>query len=518
MKRLLARTPAAFASLFLCGCVATAPRDDAAVERWLSERLPATFQWAATPDARGAIDARVAELTRTPLTPTTAFSVAQLASPEITHHYAQLGIAWADVIESSRLENPGLSLSTQKGGGIRRVTTGITAAIGDLLLLPSRRQWAQGEYERAQQTIASALLNLAADIEDAWYSAAAAEQVAQLREAVAKAAGLGAELASRHRQAGTFSALESSLAQAEAASARIAATTARAEATRRRFTLNAKLGLTGTAAHQWKFALPLGLPVAAEDPPDALLALATDSRLDLAAARREVALLADALRLAKRWRLLGSVEIGVEQERETGSARMTGPTLSLALPLFHQGQAAIARADAQLLLAQAGLATLERQIDNDVRQGIEQVAAIRGIVEEYRKTLLPEREAIVQRQGERQNYMLVSTFELLLAKQQEFDAYQGYIESVRDYWQARTALARAVGTQLPSAAEAAAPMIDIDTIVTPPQPEGGHHHGHGSTPAATPKHEDAVKKSAQPEQSPEHHHHHDHAPAPETTP
>jgi cobalt-zinc-cadmium efflux system outer membrane protein len=46
--------------------------------------------------------------------------------------------------------------------------------------------------------------------------------------------------------------------------------------------------------------------------------------------------------------------------------------------------------------------------------------------------------------------MLEGPFQLLLVKQAEFDAYQGYLEALRDYWVARTELTRAVGTQLPS--------------------------------------------------------------------
>jgi len=41
-------------------------------------------------------------------------------------------------------------------------------------------------------------------------------------------------------------------------------------------------------------------------------------------------------------------------------------------------------------------------------------------------------------------------FELIQAKRQEYDAYQSYLEAIRDYWLARTDLMRAVGARLPS--------------------------------------------------------------------
>ena len=46
--------------------------------------------------------------------------------------------------------------------------------------------------------------------------------------------------------------------------------------------------------------------------------------------------------------------------------------------------------------------------------------------------------------------MLIGAFELLLSRQQEFDAYEAYLDAVRDYWLARNELGRAIGTALPS--------------------------------------------------------------------
>jgi cobalt-zinc-cadmium efflux system outer membrane protein len=45
--------------------------------------------------------------------------------------------------------------------------------------------------------------------------------------------------------------------------------------------------------------------------------------------------------------------------------------------------------------------------------------------------------------------MLIGAFELIRTKREEYDAWQGYLESVRDYWIARTALRAATGGLLP---------------------------------------------------------------------
>ena len=50
---------------------------------------------------------------------------------------------------------------------------------------------------------------------------------------------------------------------------------------------------------------------------------------------------------------------------------------------------------------------------------------------------IPLREQIVARTQEQVNYMLVGVFDLIRAKQDEYDAYQLYLEAIRDYWLAR---------------------------------------------------------------------------------
>lgn len=473
---------AAITLALLSGCASVSRREGADnVERLLQSRLPSAFQWRNDADGSAAIDAREAELLATPLNPDTAFRLAQLRNPEITARYAELGIAQADVVAASRIANPTFSGAAARDDGPHKITLGLSLPLTDLLMLPARRRLAEGEYERAQQLVAAALNNLAADTADAWYAAAGADQVAVMREAVAAAAAASAELAGRFHAAGNLSALQLKLEQAAATQARIAATTARAEAQRARLALNARMGLRGAQAARWTFALPLAAPVASEDALDTVQALARQQRLDLAAARREVELLDQALTLVRRWRLLGTVEIGAERERETDGSVLRGPTLALALPLFDQGQAAIARAQARLEQGRAALARLELDIDNDVSLGVDRVAALRRIAEDYRAALIPQREAVVARQTERLNYMLIGAFELLLARQQEYDAYQGYIDSVRDYWQARVALARAIGTRLPSDAQPPQPVLDLDSVLKPAAADGGHdaHQSHG---------------------------------------
>ncbi|HMM68559.1 MAG TPA: TolC family protein [Dokdonella sp.] len=479
MDNVFLRLPMAVLMTLLASCASVSRREGAEqVQTLLGARVADARVW--NRDATGAdVDARVGQLVAAPLTPASAQQVALLKNPRIAAEYARLGIAQADVVEASRIGNPGFSGSAIKGGGASIITTGLSLPLADLLLLSSKRRFAEGEYVRAQHLIAAELVSLAADVNQAWYEAAGAQQVAAMRDPVSRAASASADLAQRFYEAGNISALEFRLEQASASQARIAATMARAESTRARLALNTRMGLSGEMAAHWQLDVPLAAPVVNEDALETLQSLARENRLDLLAARREVDLLGDALGIAKRWRLIGNIDIGVERERETDGNKLTGPTLSLAIPLFNQGQAAIARAEANQEITRADLARLELQIDNDVRLGRERVAAMRAIAEDYRANLVPQREAIVRHQSERNNYMLIGAFELLLSKQQEFDAYEGYLDAVRDYWLARNDLARAIGTALPSDVSINARVIGVDALLAPPEDAGMGHMHHG---------------------------------------
>jgi cobalt-zinc-cadmium efflux system outer membrane protein len=188
------------------------------------------------------------------------------------------------------------------------------------------------------------------------------------------------------------------------------------------------------------------------------------------------------VRVTRRYRLLGEARLGVETEQETDDTQITGPSLALELPVFNQGHGRVARAEAELQRAEAELGALQTRVSNAIVAAHADVLAAKARAQVYRETLIPQREAIVQRLQEQVNFMLAGQFELLRAKQQEYDAYQGYFEALRDYWQARTELTRHVGTVLPSQARVEAGSIGGEAAGEPePTSEHEQHHDHGET-------------------------------------
>jgi cobalt-zinc-cadmium efflux system outer membrane protein len=85
-----------------------------------------------------------------------------------------------------------------------------------------------------------------------------------------------------------------------------------------------------------------------------LESLAIKNRLDLASVRQEVEVLAQALGITLDWRWIGKADLGISTERDTDVQWVTGPSLTLELPVFNQGQADIARLEARLRQARSG--------------------------------------------------------------------------------------------------------------------------------------------------------------------
>jgi len=464
------------AAIMLSAC-ASLPREQgyADTQALVEARLGVAPQWS----DRGATAAP--EMPTEPLSVDQAIRLAFVHSPAIREAYARIGFSRAELEEARRLSNPTFGYSRLTAGDSTQIGRSLSVGFADLLMLPARKRLAAEDLERVQQSVAAELLELATDVEVAWFEAVSAHQVAAMRAVVADAGEQSATLAQRFYDAGNINRLQLEQEFAAAAQARIEAVRASADGTRSRTALAGLIGLRSSTP--WTVSAQLPEPPKATPTIDALLPLALRERLDLAAAQRSVATREDALGITRRWRWVGAVDIGYEHESEEGE-RQRGPTLDLEVPIFNQGQGAIARAQAELVEARAALDALTLSVHNAAQFGVERLVSSRDIVERYRTALVPRREAVVARTQEQVNFMLMGVFELIAAKQAEYDAYQEYLEAVRDYWIARAELRRAVGGRLPDDEQPLEPTIGVEAILPSAAPPAMDHSMHA--PAGVP--------------------------------
>jgi cobalt-zinc-cadmium efflux system outer membrane protein len=465
------------AALLLAGCASLSrDRGYAETSALLTQRV------GVAPDAASWATPTSPEIPTEPLSAERALALAYVYNPRVRETYARLGLGRAELEDARRIANPTFEFARFKSDedDHPRITRSLSVGFTDLLLLPARKRFAQAELTRLQNEVAAELLELSVEVESAWFDAVGARQVADMREVVAKAAETSAKLAQRFFDAGNITRLQLEQERAAATQARIEATRATADALKARSELAGRVGLPTEGA--WTLERQLPAPPASVVVASDLTPRALDQRLDLLAAKQALAQREDMLGVTRRWRWLGEVEVGFEQEREGEDGVSQGPVLSLELPIFNQGQGATAKAQAEWIQARAELDAMTLRVHNDALLGVQALNVAREVAEQYRTTLIPAREAIVARKQEEVNYMLIGVFELILAKREEYDAYQEYLEAVRDYWVARAALRGVVGGALPDDGSDVTPTIGVEAVL--PSTTAMDHLMHGAAEEA----------------------------------
>jgi len=458
-----------------CASLQTQP-PDSSINTLLQDRGGPSVQWSRINDAT-ADKASIDEWLAAPLDPESAVRIAMLRSPKLQQEYARLGLARAEVLEAVQISNPSISLLRQNvspGDGVQR-TLGFSLPLVDLIIAPSRARLANADFERARFDTAGAVFDVALDVESAWYAFVGAQQVADMRGAVANATQVSAELAERFYSAGNISELQLNQERASASEARIDAGRAKVEAAKKRLALNNLMGLD-SAQSQWTALDRLPLPVMQEDETENLITIAREKNLRLLAARQQVLVMQASYKSTQHWRWFGATGVGYEREKDADGSRLSGPSLNLELPIFNQGQAKLVRAQALLAEAQARLREAELSTENTVRANANAVRAHSEAVGIFRNSLIPQREIVLARSQQEQNFMLIGVFELIQAKAKEYDAYQGYLEAVGDYWQARIELTRSVGERLPSGSAIKQNTPSVKDILTPKDDMQGMDH------------------------------------------
>jgi cobalt-zinc-cadmium efflux system outer membrane protein len=455
----------------LSACAALpAGQDQAAISGLLLDRKAVTV---------GKGDEALAQMMAKPMTLNSAVQMAIVKSPSLGLIYGQLGLDQADVLEAIEIANPRLGLSSLRAGGAKSEAQSLTLPIADLILMPARLKLAQQARTRARYQLASALLDVQLDVEAAWYQAVAAEQAALMRNAVASALQTSADLAERYFNAGNITELDLSHEQAAASQALIAAQQADVSAKAARANLDSLIGLSPTDP-LWALSAALPLPTEHDDKVDELQSLALTHNLSLMAADQDLSIWhqVTATRRATWW--LGDTALGLERERDPEGVRASGPSLDLELPIFNQGQAKTARLNAMRDLAKAQSAQIRLNLSHQIAARADELQRRRQVVALHSDGLIPQRQTIVARSQEQQNYMLLGVFGLIEAKTREYEAYEGYIEAVRDFWLARVELTRLVGSRLPSTPDTLDAGPSASDILEPSgsAPMTQHDHDH----------------------------------------
>jgi outer membrane protein, heavy metal efflux system len=459
------------------GCTSTNPKaafDD--VSQTVAARTGHNVLWMRADAEHAEIDKAVAALLQTNLTAQSTVAIALLNNRSLQADFEEIGISQAELSQASRLRNPqfeGLWRLPDRGPKVVNAEYALAQDFLDLLLLPARKKIAARNLEATKLRIADRVLTLAEEVQAAFYTVQAGQQLTNRLALIVEVNEAAANIAKRQHDAGNITDLELQNQQAAYAQSRL--DLARVQAQRRadREKLNRTLSLWGKQT-AWQVESELPPPPEKEAPIENVEALAVSQRLDLAAARTEVATVQSALKLKKSVRWLPLVDVGVNAEHELDHTWVIGPSLSLEIPVFDQGQPELARLAAEYRRAARNFEALAVNIRSEVREARDAVIAARDVVEYYQKIVLPQRQRILRETLLQYNAMQLGNFVLLSAKEREAVAERETIEALRDYWITRARLERAVGGSFDLTTDSASPK----TLQKTKSADSHEHHKH----------------------------------------
>ncbi len=422
------------------GCASFSPDGGfGSVQQAAKDRLGKDLVIAKSDADQDAIGRRVGELIAKPLMVDDAVQIALLNNRGLQATYQELGITEAEVVQSGRLPNPGISFGRRSRGDEREIERGLHFNLARLLALPLINQVEARRFEQTQGMVAMNVLSIAADTRKAYYRAVGAEEGVRYMRQVKQAAGASAELARRMTAVGNFNKLQQAREQGFYADAALNLARAQQAQTATRERLTRLMGLWGAQA---QFSLPNrlpDLPKAALDQPD-IERVAMAQRLDVQGARLAAEQTAKNLGLTKVTRFVNVLELGWVRNSSNVAPTQSGWEIGIELPLFDWSGARVARAEA--VYAQALHRTAETAINarSEVREAYGNYRSAYDIARHHRDEIVPLRQRIAEENVLRYNGMLIGVFELLADARVQISSVNSAIESLRDFWIAQADL------------------------------------------------------------------------------
>lgn len=491
---------------FLIGCAAVDARRD--YERAGTHIESATGQMLKyEPENEQAPDARVAELLRDGLTSEECIQIALLNNPRMRASFLRIGMARADVEQSGLLTNPtlGISFRFPEAGGLADFELNLAQNIADLWMIPARKRVAERELDRAVLETAREAAGLVADTKIAYFNAVADQRALAIARDNQRLVQDLLTITEARLEAGTVGALDVNLVRGLVLKAEVDVRTAQLDATTARRTLGAAMGLSGATED---LALIDDLPPVLAAPFDVerLLIVASESRLDLKAAREGLAAAQSRVE-AEYAKVFQDVEVGFALERNARRAlpgrdiaadtarasianggltapeiqsrgqrqleksqeieAILGPTLSLTLPIFDQNRAQIAKAQFAYQEASALLDALERSIAQETRQALDRASTARGVATLYATDVLPQARQTLELSQSAYQAGSANILTVIDAQRSLLETQRAYVAAIQSAANAIVDLERA--TARPISALQQSPATQAQVV----QPEPG---------------------------------------------
>lgn len=463
-------------SFLLAGCSQVKPQVDFARTRHLIEEstgVPVAYDPDEPPLTKNQLDAMLTD----GLSLDDALHLSLLNNRGLQRAFMEIGVRNADWVQSGLLSNPtlGLSLQFPGGGGRTNFQAALAQNIVDLWQIPTRKRQTQKALDETVLRIARLAGELTADAKSAYFKAVAAkEQLTVARENL-ELVQKSYDAIKAQREVGTASPLDQNLARGQVLAAELTTRNARLEMANAKRRLGKHLSLGRNID---ELALTDTLP---EMPPESLeperlVDLARTTRLDLRALAASTESARAKLKLEHQ-KVFPNVSLGILFERTdqppssggttaadllssalTGETPMfntggddpvvdtiTGPTLSMTLPIFDQNQAQIARSHYLYVQTLRAFENLYLNVAQDIRISFDASTTAFATVAFFRDQVLPQSEKNLEFARTSYTAGQASILALLDAQRFLLEARRGYISVRLEAATALSDLERAVG-------------------------------------------------------------------------
>lgn len=414
----------------------------------------------------GALAPEVCPLLCDGLTEEEAIKVVFLNNRGIWAEMEELGIARSELVQAGLLTNPVFNANAKFFNSGTEIEIGIAQSFLDLFYRPLRKRVAEAEFAAAQAAVASRVIGVVYEVRRIFVTLRAAQQVSEMRQQVMQAARASFELMRDLHKAGNVTDPQLTIEEAALSRAKLHLAAAEVAVYEAKESLNSLLGLWGEEI-PWQVEGRMEEDAGAGIAWEGLESKAVAASLDLAHNRAHAEAAAQRAGLSSWEGWMSGWELGVVAKHEAADDEWgVGPSLSLPLPLFSQGQAHVAGAQARLRQVLYRHVELAVQLRSTARTFRERLIALRSRVNYLRKAYLPLQARLVHETLQNYNAMQIGAFDVLLARQQQIDAGREYIETLRDAWLARLDLEELLAGRLNPSRLASSPSA-------PSEHEGG---------------------------------------------
>lgn len=380
------------------------------------------------------------------LTVENAVQLALLNNPELKGHFHAIGISQGDLLEACLISNPIFEITTRRPNEPAKywnTELALTTFLLDFFLRPLKIRVGRLEVQEAQLAYAEQALSLIYQIQESYYTLYALESSAALYGEIVHHKQLMVEVAEKQFANGNINELTLTEHKSALEKSKIEYSNVLSS---RQQAAEDLVNLMGLPYFHVVLAKEKEIPISHYKKGD-VERLALGNRMDLMMQEVRICKLARTKPLFSPW-VYTQPYGGVSSEIEPEGLVVTGPALSMEIPLFNHGQADREKLRYELKKEYCQYRHLAQHALLEVRQALIHLENTLDQIEESETRLIPTLEEAKNQSLLLYNVMNTGIYELLEKNIEMIEAHIQLLHQKKEYLVARAKLEYAVGGAL----------------------------------------------------------------------